>query len=161
MLSLPVHTAPHAAPRFSYENFTTLRSPMPQTATEHIAASSSPQIMQLRDEAQQLRLRFEQHGYVVLKNIVPRDRLTDLTAQIQLAYEQARKSGDLFSGGGNFSGHLNCFPGPESRFVYESLKSTGVLAFIKEIFPKAVGTPNVGCNFNMPNSVAQHYHVDR
>ena len=29
------------------------------------------------------------------------------------------------------------------------------------IFPKAVRLPNVGCNFNLPGSVTQHYHADR
>jgi hypothetical protein len=59
------------------------------------------------------------------------------------------------------SGHLNCFPGEESRFDYDALQEHGIIDLIKTIFPKAVRMPNVGCNVNLPNSVAQHYHVDR
>ncbi len=35
-----------------------------------------------------------------------------------------RSSGELFSGGGLVSGHLNCFPGAGARFVYETLQRT-------------------------------------
>ena len=58
------------------------------------------------------------------------------------------------------SGHLNSFPGEESRFVYETLQQRGVIDAIKAVFPKMVRGPNVGCNLNLPNSIAQHYHSD-
>jgi ectoine hydroxylase-related dioxygenase (phytanoyl-CoA dioxygenase family) len=53
------------------------------------------------------------------------------------------------------------FPGEESRFVYTTLQERGVLELIKEIFPSARRMPNVGMNFNLPGSIAQHYHADR
>ena len=59
------------------------------------------------------------------------------------------------------SGHLNCFPGEGSRFVYDALQERGIIDLIREIEPKAVRLPNVGCNFNLPHSVTQHYHADR
>jgi hypothetical protein len=31
---------------------------------------------------------------------------------------------------------------------------------IRAIFPRPLGTPNAGCNLNLPGSVVQHYHVD-
>jgi hypothetical protein len=59
------------------------------------------------------------------------------------------------------AGHLNCFPGEESRFVYEELQQRGIIDLVKQIFPGAVRMPNVGMNFNLPKSVVQHYHCDR
>jgi hypothetical protein len=100
-------------------------------------------------------------GYVVLKNVVSRERLSLLNRRILEEFERAKQAGTLFSGGGLFSGHLNCFPGEESRFAYETLREQGIVDFIKSIFPKAQRPPNVGCNLNLPKSVAQHHHVDR
>lgn len=134
---------------------------MPPIALNGTSAQRPPQGHLSDDGIDLLRLHFQQDGYVVLPGIVPRDELAALTSRLQQAYEQARQTGGLFIGGGNISGHLNCFPGPDSRFVYEALRDRGVINFIREIFPKAVGTPNIGCNFNLPNSVMQHYHVDR
>ena len=81
--------------------------------------------------------------------------------KISEEFERTKRSGQLFSGGGSFSGHLNCFPGEHSRFADEALEARGIVDLIKEIFPKAQRPPNVGCNLNLPRSVTQHYHADR
>jgi ectoine hydroxylase-related dioxygenase (phytanoyl-CoA dioxygenase family) len=104
---------------------------------------------------------FAEHGYVVFRNVVPRDRLAHLHARLLEEFDRARREGRLVSGGGTISGHLNCFPGEESRFAYEALADSGLIEFVKAVFPKATRLPNVGCNFNLPNSVTQHYHADR
>ncbi len=54
----------------------------------------------------------------------------------------------------------NSFPGEESRPAYEALREYGVLDLIREISPTSVREPYVGCNLNLPGSVAQHYHAD-
>lgn len=104
---------------------------------------------------------FAQHGYFIFKSVLARDLLAALRARILAEFEQARSTGQLFSGGGLMSGHLNCFPGAESRFVYQSLQQAGILDAIRELSPGAVRPPNVGCNLNLPGSVTQHYHADR
>src|SRR5262249_30648700 len=96
----------------------------------------------------------------VVKNIVSRAKLIDLHARLIDEFERAKQSGRLFSGGGQVSGHLNCFPGEQSRFAYEALRASGVLDLIRTLSPKSVREPYVGCNFNLPNSVKQHYHTD-
>lgn len=108
-----------------------------------------------------LQASFAEDGYVVIKDVVSRERLSELQARIQEEFERAGESGRLFSGGGLVSGHLNCFPGAESRFVYEILQERGIIDLIRTIAPGSVREPNVGCNFNLPNSVTQHYHMDR
>ena len=100
-------------------------------------------------------------GYVVFKNVVSRDALSRLSASLAEEFDRAKTSGKLFSGGGLFSGHLNCFPGAGVRFVYEALQERGIIDLVKSVFPKAQRPPNVGCNFNLPGSVTQHYHADR
>lgn len=108
-----------------------------------------------------LKKSFANDGYFVVSNVVPQERLNDLHNNIVDAFEKAKQSGVLFSGGGLMSGHLNCFPGEGSRFVYAALQERGITDLIKEIEPKANRLPNVGCNFNLSHSVSQHYHADR
>ena len=114
-----------------------------------------------REDLETLKQTFGEDGYVIFRNVVSPKQLSHLGARILDEFERTKQSGRLFSGGGLISGHLNCFPGEESRFAYQALLEHGVVDFIKAVFPKAVRPPNVGCNFNLPNSVAQHYHADR
>jgi hypothetical protein len=115
----------------------------------------------LSQDLAKFKQAFAEDGYLIFRNVVPQQRLADLQKRILDEFERAKRSGQLFSGGGLISGHLNCFPGEESRFAYDALQEHGIIDLIKAIFPKAVRLPNVGCNLNLPNSVAQHYHVDR
>jgi len=125
-------------------------SPAPQATKK----SPLPNIEQLKET-------FARDGYLVFRNLVSPERLSTLHKQLSQAFDSAKQSGQLFSGGGTISGHLNCFPGESSRFAYEALESNGIIDLIKTVFPKATRLPNVGCNFNLPHSVAQHYHADR
>jgi hypothetical protein len=115
----------------------------------------------LAEDLEQLKRSFAEDGYFVVSNVVSPERLSRLQKRILEEFERAKQAGRLFSGGGLISGHLNCFPGEESRFAYDALQEHGIIDLIKALFPKAVRLPNVGCNLNLPNSVAQHYHADR
>jgi len=112
-------------------------------------------------DIESLKRSFAEDGYVIFRNVVSPERLTQLHRELRQAFEGARDSGRLFSGGGLISGHLNCSPGEASRFAYEELERRGIVDLVKQLFPKATRLPNVGCNFNLPKSVAQHYHADR
>jgi hypothetical protein len=130
------------------------------------AESPSPQQGRSQRDARledpdKLKQAFAEDGYFILRNVVSPERLSLLRTRILEEFERAKQAARLFSGGGLISGHLNCFPGEESRFAYDALQEQGIIDLIKAIFPKAVRLPNVGCNLNLPNSVAQHYHVDR
>jgi hypothetical protein len=103
---------------------------------------------------------FAREGYLHLPAIVPADKLARLREDIVAAYTRVKTSGELFSGGGTISGHLNSFPGAESRFVYDALRDYGVFDLIRKIWPKAEREPNVGCNINLPGSSAQNFHID-
>ncbi len=104
--------------------------------------------------------RFADRGYLVFKNVVPRAKLAELGAKLNHELERAKQTGALFSGGGLISGHLNSFPGEDSRFVYDALRDHGILDLIKSLFPDAPPVVDVRCNMNLPKSVAQHYHID-
>jgi ectoine hydroxylase-related dioxygenase (phytanoyl-CoA dioxygenase family) len=108
-----------------------------------------------------LQATFAEQGYLIFRNVVSRERLSQLHEQLSQAFEEGKRSGKLFSGGGTISGHLNCFPGEAARFAYDALQAHGIVDLTKALFPKATRMPNVGCNFNLPKSVAQHYHADR
>lgn len=112
-------------------------------------------------EKEKLRQEFASNGYFIIRGAVSPERLAELHAALSQQFDAASASGTLFSGGGLVSGHLNCFPGAGARFVYEILQERGVIDVIKQINPKITGMPNVGCNFNLPGSHAQHYHIDR
>jgi hypothetical protein len=103
---------------------------------------------------------FELEGYVTLPNVVSRSRLAALADGLRDEYGRARAGGELFMGGGTISGHLNCFPGAQSRFVYDELERHGVFDLVRKLSPSATRMPNIGCNLNLPNSSAQNPHVD-
>ena len=110
-------------------------------------------------ERERLKQDFAESGYLVVKGAVPKQDLARLNAKLAAEFDRA-KSTDLFSGGGLISGHLNCFPGEEARFAYQSIAERGIVELIRELLPKPFEVPNVGCNLNLPGSVAQHYHMD-
>jgi len=111
---------------------------------------------QMRD----LSSAFVREGYATLPNVVSKSRLARLTDELRGEYARARANGELFSGGGMISGHLNCFPGAQSRFVYDELEQYGVFDLVRDLSPSATRMPNIGCNLNLPNSSAQNPHAD-
>lgn len=110
------------------------------------------------EEVARFRRAFLEDGYVVLEGVVPKEQLATLCSRMLLAFEDAKRT--MFSGGGALSGHLNSSPGEEARAIYDTLEQRGVIALVRELFPSATRLPNIGCNFNLPGSVAQHYHSD-
>jgi hypothetical protein len=112
-------------------------------------------------DRERLKAEYAELGYLVFPNVVPKDGLRALHANLSTAFEGLKHDGQLMSGGGTISGHLNCFPGESARFAYDAIEQHGIVDLIRELFPKATKLPNVGCNFNLPHSVAQHYHADR
>jgi hypothetical protein len=134
---------------------------MTQMSNQTLASSVPAPTHLPGEELARLKRSFDEDGYVLIKDVVSKARLTTLQGRLLEEFERSKSSGALFSGGGLMTGHLNCFPGEESRFVYETLRERGIVDLIRSIFPKATGEPNVGLNFNLPNSVAQHYHADR
>lgn len=108
-----------------------------------------------------LKQEFSVNGYFLIRNVVPPDRLAQLHAALASEFESASRSGALFSGGGLISGHLNCFPGIAARFAFDVLQARGIIDLLKVLHPSVLRMPNVGCNFNLPGSHTQHYHIDR
>jgi len=104
---------------------------------------------------------YARNGYFILRNIVSPERLADLHVALSQEFDRSSMSGTLFSGGGLVSGHLNCFPGAGARFAYDTLQQRGIIDLIGQLHPKVLRMPNVGCNFNLPGSHTQHYHIDR
>jgi hypothetical protein len=86
--------------------------------------------------------------------------LSRLTREIASAWREQVKSDAMFAGGGNLSGHLNCFPGETSRFVYQELEQRGIFELVRQLSDQELGAPNIGCNLNLPGSSAQNEHVD-
>jgi hypothetical protein len=107
-----------------------------------------------------LKKAFADDGYIAFAGVVDRQRLADLDELILAEFERVKAAGELFAGGGVVSGHLNCFPGAVSRFVYETLESEGILDVVRALSPDPLRAPNVGCNLNLPNSSEQNEHID-
>jgi hypothetical protein len=114
----------------------------------------------LSQQMQNFSSAFAREGYVTLPNVVSKSRLAALTDELRGEYARARANGELFSGGGTISGHLNCFPGAQSRFVYDELEQYGIFDLVRNLSPSATRMPNIGCNLNLPNSSAQNSHAD-
>jgi hypothetical protein len=111
-------------------------------------------------QMQDLTSAFAREGCVTIPSVVSKSRLAVLTNELTREYSRARANGELFSGGGTISGHLNCFPGAQSRFVYDELEQHGVFDLVRRLSPSATRMPNIGCNLNLPNSSAQNPHAD-
>jgi len=114
----------------------------------------------LGQQMQDLTSAFAREGYITLPSAVSKSRLAGLTDALREEYARARTNGHLFSGGGTISGHLNCFPGAQSRFVYDELEQHGVFDLVRKLSPSVARMPHVGCNLNLPNSSAQNPHAD-
>jgi hypothetical protein len=114
-----------------------------------------------RTEIESLKQAYARDGYFIVPNVVSPEHLTELHLALSREFEMASDSGALFSGGGLVSGHLNCFPGAGARFAYDTLQDRGIIDLIKQLHPNVLRMPNVGCNFNLPGSHTQHYHIDR
>lgn len=102
----------------------------------------------------------DRDGFVVFRDVVPRDQLARLHDELCAEYERITASEDMFEGGGLLSGHLNCFPGERARFVYDELRARGIVDLIRSYRPELADSPRATLNFNLPGSVAQHYHMD-
>src|SRR5262245_56767463 len=85
------------------------------------------------EDIQHYKAEFSRTGYLVFNRVVPADILAALRDRILEAFEEAKTTGDLFAGGGLMSGHLNCFTGEESRFIYDACEARGILDLVRAI----------------------------
>lgn len=106
------------------------------------------------------RERFAAEGYLLLGNVVARDALAALSNDIIGQWRTDTATGAMFTGGGTVSGHLNCFPGAGSRFVYDALAARGIFDLVAALSTGPLRKPNIGCNLNLPGSNPQNEHVD-
>jgi glycosyltransferase involved in cell wall biosynthesis len=113
-----------------------------------------------RPTVDEFRAAMDTDGYIVIRGVVAPEPLTDIAAALHAEYEQLRSSADMFAGGGSISGHLNCFPGEQTRFVWDAVKAAGVQELVRAIRPDIADSIRATMNFNLPGSVAQHYHTD-
>ena len=102
----------------------------------------------------------EEDGFVIFRDVVSKERLSELAQALFDEFDRATMSGELFEGGGFLSGHLNCFPGEAARFVWDDISRFGIVDLVGELRPDIVESVRATLNFNLPGSVAQHYHMD-
>src|SRR3954465_3781409 len=114
------------------------RADMLDSAVQKPARGSDPAVSNAI-----LKQRFERDGYLLFENVVERGALAALTAEIIQQWQRDVASGLMFAGGGNVSGHLNCFPGMASRFVYGALKARGIFALAQELSSRELHEPHV------------------
>jgi hypothetical protein len=106
------------------------------------------------------RCMFADTGFLLFREVVDARKLDVVRADVLREYARVKEAGGLFSGGGTMSGHLNCFPGAGSRFVYETLENRGIFDIVRELSAAPLRAPNIGCNLNLPGSGPQNEHVD-
>jgi len=107
-----------------------------------------------------LRKAFADEGYLKFNGVIGRTLLARLSQRIGEEFNRQQQQGHLFVGGGTVSGHLNCFPGAESRFVYDLLQQAGIVDIVCALSTAKLVLPNIGCNLNLPGSAPQNEHVD-
>ena len=101
----------------------------------------------------------DRDGYIVLHDVISNARLAEFTDDLLGAFDQRVTQGRLFEGGGILSGHLNCFPGEGAVHVRRARRAR-LLAHSGHR-PDLADSVRATLNFNLPGSVAQHYHIDR
>ncbi len=111
-------------------------------------------------EVQEFGRRLDRDGYVIFRDVVSKERLAELDRIVVEEFDRARAANELFEGGGSLSGHLNCFPGESARFVHDELAAAGILDLVRAVRPDIADSVRATMNFNLPGSVAQHYHMD-
>jgi hypothetical protein len=107
-----------------------------------------------------LQRTFADEGYIVLPGMISKHELTKIQARLREEFATWERSAERFRGGGLLSGHLNCYPGDVARGVYAELQASGTLELARTLLPTDPRATRIGCNFNLPGSVAQHYHMD-
>jgi ectoine hydroxylase-related dioxygenase (phytanoyl-CoA dioxygenase family) len=113
-----------------------------------------------RPSVEQFREAMDVDGYAVIRGVVSPDRLTEVAESLTAEYERLKAADEMFAGGGSLSGHLNCFPGEQTRFVLEEIQAAGIQDLVRAIRPDIADSLRATLNFNLPGSVAQHYHTD-
>lgn len=107
-----------------------------------------------------LKQSFAEDGFLILPGVVAKAELKTVADNLAGEFASWQKSTESFRGGGLVSGHLNCFPGELARGVVNQLQSAGVLDLSRALFHTEPTAMRIGCNFNLPGSVPQHYHMD-
>jgi len=126
-------------------------SDMPSLA----AAPATPAI-----DTAKVKETFDEQGYVVLPGLVTKAELHSVQQRLTEEFETWQRSGAAFRGGGVLAGHLNCYPGKIASGVLSQLTQAGVLKLAQQLMPTNPRAIRMGCNFNLPGSVEQHYHMD-
>lgn len=111
-------------------------------------------------DIERCRAVFDRDGCIVFRGVVATEPLRALGDSLTATYEAMVAQNQLFEGGGTYSGHLNCFPGEASRFVWDQLEAAGITGLARALRPDLADDIRVTMNFNLPGSVAQHYHSD-
>lgn len=123
-------------------------------------ATSSPRSFQAPFDFAELKRAFATDGYLVLRGGVSKAELESVEQKLRGEFQSWKSSKDAFRGGGLMSGHLNCYPGVLARGVVNELRDKGIFELGQSLLPTDPKAFRVGCNFNLPGSVEQHYHVD-
>ena len=129
--------------------------PDPASARQVASTSSKPSF-----DLPRLQRDFAEEGFLVLRDVISKPALADVQARLTEAFAGWQKSTESFQGGGLLRGHLNCYPGDVARDNFGELRDSGVFDLAHALFPTDPKATRVGCNFNLPGSVAQHYHMD-
>lgn len=107
-----------------------------------------------------IKRAFAEDGYFIVRGCVSKAEMESVEQRMRSAFEEWKRGSERFQGGGLLSGHLNCYPGEVARGVMDELKANGTLDLVQTLFPTDPTQTRWGCNFNLPGSVVQHYHID-
>lgn len=108
------------------------------------------------DDVQGLRRELDDKGFAVIRGVVSKEPLAELAAGLRQAYDASEK----FEGGGTITGHLNCFPGRGARFIYDEVIQHGIADAVAAMRAGRHNRMRATMNYNLPGSMAQHYHMD-
>lgn len=106
------------------------------------------------------RETWAREGYLFLPDAMPKDLLANLRSEIVGAFAEASKDFAKNRIGGTLHGHLNCFPGEQTKAFADKVESLGIKQIMEEAVGESLTLISAGCNINMPGSHAQNFHID-
>src|SRR5437868_3769140 len=92
-------------------------------------------VLENRTDVDTFRRALDEDGCVIVRDVVEHDRLTDLANDLTAEYERLKMANEMFEGGGSLTGHLNCFPGEQSRFVWDDVAKAGIPDLVRAVRP--------------------------
>jgi hypothetical protein len=108
------------------------------------------------DPSEDLRTR----GFCVLPGLLPAEEVLATRDHCEAEWDEFRRTGNRWFGGGSILGHINYVPAPELALFARWISHPAILACIGKALGEEAALLSWGGNLNIPGSAYQPPHTD-